>query len=79
MSVVSTGIAPAVGDEVLVSRASVFRCRDARWLRVEQIEPCADPRWAWVSGHFADDESAGREMVWLDKVLVRQAALNQGG
>lgn len=76
MSVVSIGIAPAVGDEVLVSAVSVYRCRTARWLRVEHLDPCRDERWAWITGTFADDDTRGRVMVWLDKVLVRQAALN---
>lgn len=76
MSVVSTGVAPAVGDEVLVSAASVYRCRDARWLHVEHIQRCRDERWAWITGTFTDDDSHGRVMVWLDRALVRPASLN---
>lgn len=76
MSVVFAGIAPVTGDEVLVSSVSVYRCRAARWLRAERIDPCADRRWAWITGTFVDDGSVGRVMVWLDRALVRKANLN---
>lgn len=79
MSVVSIGITPVAGDEVLVCAHCVYRYPGVRWLLVERVEPCPDPAWAWLTGRWVDDGSRGRVMAWLDRVLVRKAQLNRPG
>lgn len=71
---VTVGWAPAPGDEALINGVSARWFPHDRWLGVDHVEPCADRRWAWLSGRWVDDDSAGRVMVWVDRLLVRRTA-----
>lgn len=75
----TVGWAPAPGDEALVNGLSVRGFSTERWLRVERVQPCDDPAWAWLTGRWDDDDSAGRVMVWLDRLLVRRSTVRNSG
>lgn len=72
---VCVGVPPTPGDEALINRVSAPNATGARWLTVRRVRPCADPRWAWLSGIWSDRwVPADPVMVWLDHLLVRKAS-----
>lgn len=73
---VTVGWPPAPGDIALVNRVSSPDWVGERRLRVDAVEPCPDPSWAWLTGRWLDDGTSGRVLVWLDRLLVHKVRVN---
>lgn len=70
-AVYAAGVTPLRGDQVRITKFVAPTCTRTGTLTVHWTQPTGQDGWAYVTGTWPDG-SAGRVMVWLDRVVVRR-------